>query len=84
MQKIKLVSPKKAMRGSKAFGRHFLWKRETFWIGSIKPLGKFGSGLQYSFHLNTKVTLYCDAKMNVISDVLRDREGRFSKTTTNF
>ena len=40
--------------------------------------------LQYSFHLNTKVTLYCDAKMNVISDVLHDREGRFSKTTTNF
>ena len=45
---------------------------------------KFGSGLQYSFHLNTKVKRYCDAKMNVISDVLRDREGGFSKTTTNF
>ena len=72
------------MRGSKAFGRHFFWKRKVFWIGLIKPLEKIGSGLQYSFHLNTKVTLYCDAKMNVISDVLRDREGRFSKTTTNF
>ena len=26
---------------------------------------------------------YCNAKMNVISDVLRARQGRFSKTTIN-
>ena len=43
------------------------------------PEEKFGSGLQCRFHLNTKVMLYCDAKMNVISDVLRDREGRLVK-----
>ena len=49
-----------------------------------QAIGNIGSGLQYSFHLNTKVMLCCDAEMNVISDVLRDREGRFSKTITNF
>ena len=54
-----------------------------FWIGLIKPQEKFGSGLQYSFHLNTNVMRYCGAKMNVISDVLRDSECRFSKTTYN-
>ena len=81
MQKIKSVNPKKAMHGSKAFGRHFCGSGKHF---GLVQSSQFGSGLQYSFHLNTKVMLYCDAKMNVISDVLRDREGRFSKTTTNF
>ena len=78
MQKIKSVSPKNALRRSKAFGRHFCGSGKHFELVQSSPR------LQYSFHLSTKVTLYCDAKMNVISDVLRDREGRFSKTTTNF
>ena len=84
MQKIKSVSPKSALRRSKAFGRHFCGSGKHFGLVQSSPRKKNGSGLQYSFYLNIKVTLYCDAKMNVISDVLRDREGRFSKTTTNF
>ena len=84
MQKIKSVSPKNALRRSKVFGRHFCGSGKHFGLVQSSPWEKFGSGLQYSFHLNTEITLYCDAKMNVISDVLRDMEGRFSKTTTNF
>ena len=78
----KIGKPYKSNARVKSVWPSFLWKRKTFWVGLIKPYEKFGSGLQYSFHLNTKVTLYCDAKMNVISDVLRDREDMLSKTST--
>ena len=83
MQKIKSVSPEKAMRGSKAFGRHFCGSGKHFRLVQLSHRKNLAVVCN-SFHLNTKVMLYCDAKMNVISDVLRDREGRLSKTTTNF
>ena len=33
----KMGKPKKAMRESKAFGRHFCGRWVIFWIGLIKP-----------------------------------------------
>ena len=37
-----------------------------------------------SFEENTKEMRYCNAKLNVISDVLRDGVGGLSKTITNW
>ena len=74
----KIGKSKIVMRGSKAYCRHFCGAGNTYdWFNQI--IAKNDSGLQYSFHLNTKVNRYSDAKLNVNSDVLRDREGGFSK-----
>ena len=51
--------------------------------GLIKTHDKFGYDLQNSFEENTKEIRYCNATINVISDVLRDGEGGLSKTVTN-
>ena len=75
MQKMKSVSLKKQCVGQKRFAVIFVE------AGNI--LNWFNQAIEIFlavFHLNTKVKRYCDAKMNVISDVLRDREGRFSIT----
>ena len=44
---------------------------------------KFGCDLQNSFEENAKEMRYCNATINVISDVLRDRVGGLSKTLTD-
>ena len=40
----------------------------------IKMHGMFGCDLQNNFEENAKGMRYCNAKLNVISDVLRDGE----------
>ena len=83
MQKIKSISLKKQCAGQKHSVLFFVESGNILdWFN--QAIGKIGSGLQYSLLINTKVTQYCDANMNVISDMLLDKEGRFSKTTTNF
>ena len=44
---------------------------------------EFGCDLQNSFEENAKEMRHCNATINVISDVLRDRVGGLSKTLTN-
>ena len=45
--------------------------------------GTFGCDLQNRFEENAKEMRYCSAKLNVISDVLRDGEGGVRKIITN-
>ena len=58
----------------------------------IKTHDTFGRDLQNRFEKkkkkkkkkNVKEMRYCSAKLNVVSDVLRDGEGGLSKTITNY
>ena len=52
--------------------------------GFIKTHGTFRCDLQNSFEENSKEMRYCNAKLNVISDVLRDGVGGLSETITNW
>ena len=54
-----------------------------FCHGFIKTRSTFRCDLQSSFEENAKEMRYCNAKLNVISDVLRDGVGGLSKTITN-
>ena len=53
-----------------------------FCNGFIKTRDTFRCDLQNSFEENAKEMRYCNAKLNVISDVLRDGVGGLSKTIT--
>ena len=55
-----------------------------FCKGFIKTHGTFHCDLQNSFEENAKDMRYCNAKLNVISDVLRDGVCGLSKTITNW
>ena len=48
----------------------------------IKTHGTFGCDLQNRFEENAKEMRYCSAKLNVISDVIRDREVGLRTTIT--
>ena len=54
-----------------------------FCYGFMKTHDKFGCDPQNSFEENAKEMRYCNTKLNVISDVLRDGEGGLSKSFTN-
>ena len=55
-----------------------------FCNGFIKTHGTFRCNLQNSFKVNAKEMRYCHAKLNVISDALRDGVGGLSKNFTNW
>ena len=63
---------------------NFRSKHTMFCNGFIKIHGTFRCDLQNSFEENTKEMRYCNAKLNVISDVLRNGVGRLSKTITKW
>ena len=52
-----------------------------FCIRFIKTHGTFRCDLQYNLEENTKEILYCNAKLNVISDALRDGVGGLTGNT---
>ena len=62
----------------------FLSKHIMFCNGFIKTHGTFRCDLQKRFEENAKEMRYCNAKRNVISDVLRDWVGGLSKTISNW
>ena len=55
-----------------------------FCNGFIKTCDTFRCDLKNSFEENAKEMRYCNAKLNVISDVLRDGVGGLSKTITDW
>ena len=56
--------------------------RKCFVMDSLRHV-TFGYDLQSSFEENAKEMRYCNAKLNVIADVLRDEEGGLNKSITN-
>ena len=62
---------------------NFVSKYKLFCCGFIKIHYTFCCDLQNIFKENAKEIRYCNTKLNVISDVLRDEEGWLSKTKTN-
>ena len=60
-----------------------LSKHKLFSYGFFKTHGTFGSDLQNRFEEIANEMRNCSAKLNVISDLLRHREGGVSKTITN-
>ena len=58
-------------------------QHKLFCYGFIKTHVTFGCDLQNRFEEYAKEMRYCSAKLNVISDVLRDEEGGVSETITN-
>ena len=61
-----------------------LSKLKMFCNGFIKTHDTFCCDLKNSFEENAKEMRYCNAKLNVISDLLHDRVGGLSKTITNW
>ena len=55
-----------------------------FCNGFIKTHGTFCCDLQNSFEENAKEMQYCNAKLNVISDMLHDGVDGLSKTITDW